>query len=91
MPVETYNAWLSLYSAVGLVVAICAFAAIMKTAIDYRTGELLLPFSTWPERFLAAPKLWWRGQVNYLTGAPVILLIAGLYAHHIGFAVLGDV
>ncbi|MEP3145522.1 hypothetical protein [Qipengyuania citrea] len=91
MPVATYQAWLSLYAGVGLVVVICAAAAICKTAVDYRTGVLSLPFGTWQDRVLAAPKLWWRWQVNYLTGAPVVLMIALLYAHHIGFAVLGDV
>lgn len=91
MPIATYQAWLSLYAGVGLVVAMCAVCAVAKTGYDLRTGTLQLPSSTWRDRVLAAPKLWWRWQVNYLTGAPVILLIAGLYAHHIGFAVLGDV
>ena len=91
MPVATYQAWLSLYAGVGLVVVICAIAAVLKTAVDYRVGTLRLPFGTWKDRVWAAPKLWWRWQVNYLTGAPVVLMIALLYAHHIGFAVLGDV
>lgn len=91
MPIATYQAWLSLYAAVGLVVALCAIAAIFKTAIDYRIGTLQLSFGTWKDRMLAAPKLWWRWQINYLTGAPVVLMIALLYANHLGFAVLGDV
>ena len=91
MPLATYQAWLSLYAGVGLVVALCALVAVVKTVADYRTGVLQLPFSSWKDRVLAAPKLWWRWQVNYLTGAPVVLMIALLYAHHIGFSVLGDV
>ena len=91
MPPSTYQAWFSLYVGVGLVVAICTVAAFVKTAIDYRSGLAQLPFGTWKDRALAAPKLWWSWQLNYLTGAPVILFIALLYARHIGFVVLGDV
>ncbi len=91
MPSATYQAWLALYSAVGLVVAICALAAIIKTIVDYSTGALKLPLASRSNWAFAPARLWWRWQINYLTGAPVILLIAGLYAHHIGFGVLLDV
>ncbi len=91
MPQETLEAWISLYAAAGLLASICAVAAVFKTAVDYRTGKLQLPFVSWQDKVVAAPRLWWRWQVNYLTGAPVVLSIAALYANHIGFAVLGNV
>jgi len=91
MPEATLNAWISLYAAVGVMVALCAILAVMKTAYDLRGGSLIIDLSNWRGRVLAAPKLWWRWQVNYLTGAPVILAIALMFAHHLGFATLVDV
>ena len=91
MPLTTFHAWMSLYSAVGLVVAICALVAIAKTIVDYTTFAYELPLTTRRDWIFAPARLWWRWQANYLTGVPVILLIAGLYANHIGFEVLLDV
>jgi len=91
MPIATYNAWLALYTGVGLMVALCAVLAAVKTIYDRRLGLLVLEFSDWRGRVLAVPKLWWRWQINYLSGTPVILLTAILFAHHLGFATLGDV
>lgn len=91
MPVATQNAWLALYVGVGVVVALCAVLAVLKTIYDLRSGGLVLDLGNWKGRTLALPKLWWRWQVNYLTGAPVILIIAIMFAHHLGFATLVDV
>ena len=91
MPIATYNAWLALYTGVGLMVALCAVLAAVKTIYDLRLGLLVLEFSDWRGRVLAVPKLWWRWQINYLPGTPVILLTAILFAHHLGFATLVDV
>jgi len=91
MPVATQNAWLALYVGVGVMVALCGVLAALKTIYDLRSGRLVLNFGTWTGRATALPKLWWCWQVNYLTGAPVILAIALMFAHHLGFATLVDV
>lgn len=39
MPIATYQAWLSLYAGVGLVVAMCAVCAVAKTDYDLRTAR----------------------------------------------------
>jgi hypothetical protein len=72
-------------------VALCAALAIVKTAYDYTSGAMTIDMSTWKGRAVAGPKLWWRWQMNYLSGAPVILAIALMFAHHLGFATLGEV
>lgn len=91
MPEQTMQAWMSLYAGVGLTAALCMAIALLKTVHDYRSGAHVLRFATWPDRILAVPKLWLRANLNYLSGAPVVGLIALAYAHHIGFAVLGSV
>lgn len=91
MPLATQNAWLALYVGVGVVVALCAVLAVLKTIYELRRGGLVLDLGNWKGRTLALPKLWWRWRVNYLTGAPVILIIAIMFAHHLGFATLVDV
>jgi hypothetical protein len=72
-------------------VALCTVLAVIKTAYDLRSRTLIIDLSNWKGRALAVPKLWWRWQVNYLSGAPVILGIALMFAHHLGFATLVDV
>ena len=91
MPQATIDAWISLYAAVGLLVAMCAIFAVIKTAHDYRTGTKTLATATVMVKVLAAPRVWVRWQLNYLLGAPAILMIAVLYANHLGFATLVDV
>lgn len=91
MPQATIDAWVSLYAAVGLLVAMCAVFAVIKTAHDYRSGTRTLATTTVMDKVLAAPRVWVRWQLNYLLGAPAILAIATLYAHHLGFATLVDV
>jgi hypothetical protein len=91
MPQATLQAWLSLYAAIGVMVAMCAVLAMIKTAHDYRTGTSKLPTATVLDKVLAAPRLWIRWQINYLLGAPAILGIAIYYAHYLGFDTLVDV
>lgn len=91
MPQATIDAWISLYAAVGLLVAMCAVFAVIKTAHDYRTGTKTLATATVMDKVLVAPRVWVRWQLNYLLGAPAILMIAVLYANHLGFATLVDV
>lgn len=91
MPIATQMAWLALYMGVGVMVALCAALAVLKTIYDLQSGRLVLDREDWKGRALAVPKLWWRWQMNYLTGAPVILVIALMFAHHLGFATLVDV
>ena len=91
MSQATLDAWISLYAAVGLLVAMCAIIAVIKTIHDYRSGIRILATTTVMDKVLAAPRVWVRWQLNYLLGAPAILAIAMLYANHLGFATLVDV
>lgn len=91
MPQATLDAWISLYAAVGLLVAMCAIVAVIKTVHDYCSGARTLATTTVMDKVLAAPRVWVRWQLNYLLGAPAILAIAMLYANHLGFATLVDV
>ena len=91
MPFATYHAWLSLYTGVGILVALCAMLAVFKTAYDFQSGAAVLTFRNWRDTATALLNLWWRWQLNYLSGAPVILLIAMMFAHYLGFATLVDV
>lgn len=91
MPETTYQAWLSLYAGVAVLVVLTAVLATGKTIYEVASGRRPLPFSSGRDKVLALPKLWLRWQLNYLQGAPVILMTALLYANHIGFGVLGDV
>ena len=91
MPQATLQAWLSLYAAVGVMVAMCAVFAVIKTAYDYRSGTSRLPTATVLDKVLVAPRMWVRWQLNYLLGAPAILGIALYFAHYLGFGRLVDV
>jgi hypothetical protein len=91
MPQATLDAWISLYAAVGLLVALCAIIAVIKTVHDYRSGSRTLSTTTVMDKVLAAPRVWVRWQLNYLLGVPAILAIAMLYANYLGFATLVDV
>lgn len=91
MPQATLDAWISLYAAVGLLVAMCAIIAAIKTVHDFRSGSRTLATTTVMDKVLAAPRVWICWQLNYLLGAPAVLVIATLYANHLGFATLVDV
>lgn len=91
MPQATLQAWLSLYAAVGVMVAMCAVFAVIKTVHDYRSGTSRLPTASAMGKVLVMPRMWVRWQLNYLLGAPAILGIALYYAHHLGFGTLVDV
>jgi hypothetical protein len=91
MPDATQDAWLALYAGVSVLVALCAILAALKTIDDLRSGRLALDFRDWKSGASALPKLWWCWQLNYLSGAPVILIIAVMFADYLGFATLVDV
>ncbi|MEL7219648.1 MAG: hypothetical protein AAGK01_14630 [Pseudomonadota bacterium] len=83
-------AWTSLYIAVGIMALICAVVSALVTANDWRTGQWRPPLDTSLDKTLVLPKLWLRWQLNYLSGAPVILAIAVYYASHVGFSLFWD-
>ena len=85
MKPEAVHAWTQLYAAVGLLAVICAGCAALKTILELRGGAVVLPHTTWKQKFLWVPRLWFRFQLSYLTGFPCIMGIALLYAHYIGF------
>jgi hypothetical protein len=55
MSQATLDAWISLYAAVGLLVAMCAIIAGIKTVHDYRSGTRTLATTTVMDKVLAAP------------------------------------
>jgi hypothetical protein len=59
MPIATKDAWLALYAAVGIMAALCAILAVLKTIDDLRSGRLALDFRDWKSGASALPKLWW--------------------------------
>lgn len=83
---EAIEAWTQLYAAVGLLAAICAGCAVLKTIVELHGGADALPRATWKQKFFWVPRLWLRFQLSYLGGFPCIMGIALLYAHYIGFA-----
>jgi NO-binding membrane sensor protein with MHYT domain len=85
MRAETIAAWTQLYAAVGLLAAICAGCAALKTILELRGGAVVVPHATWRQKMLWVPSLWVRFQLSYLCGFPCIMGIALLYAHYIGF------
>lgn len=91
MSVETFNAWLSLYAATGVLALLCAVSALAKTSWDYLSGARTMPLARWSDRALALPRLWLCWQRNYLAGAPVVIGIALYFAAYIGFDTLGNV
>lgn len=91
MPAATLEAWIALYAAVGVLVALTAVLASAKSVYDLLSGGFAVGSGSWRGRLLILPRLWLLWQCNYLRGSPAILLIALLYANHIGFGVLGDV
>jgi hypothetical protein len=82
---EAVAAWTQLYAAVGLLAAICAACALLRTIIELRSGMIDFPGQTWQQKAFWLPRLWLRFQLNYLSGFPCIMGIALLYAHYIGF------
>ena len=91
MPQATLDAWISLYASVGLIFAMCAIIAVIKTIHDYPSGAETLATNTVMNKVLAALRFRVRWQLNYLLGAPAILGIAIYYAHYLGFDTLVDV
>jgi hypothetical protein len=91
MSTAAYNAWLALYTGVGVMVALCSVLAVAKTIYDLNVGILALEFRDWKGRALALRRLWLRWQINYLSGTPVILLTGILFADYLGVATLLDV
>ena len=83
--------WVSLYFAVGICALLCAILAAVMTTAEIWRGTWRPNVSTPKDMVLALPRLWLRWQVKYLTGAPVILVIAFLYAQHLGFERLAAV
>lgn len=91
MPVATNNAWLALHAGARVVVAVCAVLADLKTAHELQSGALVLGFRDPKDCVSACLKLWWRWQLNDLSGTLVMLVIAIIVAHHLGFATLTNV
>lgn len=89
--IAAYNAWLALYTGVGVMVALCSVLAVAKTIYDLHVGILVVEFRDWKGRALALPRLWLSWQINYLSGTPVILLTGILFADYLGVATLLDV
>ena len=83
-------AWTSLYIAVGTMAFLCALLASIVTACDWHSGHWKPSFITKFDKLLLLPKIWFRWQLNYLKGAPAILLITFYYACSIGFSVFWD-
>ena len=83
-------AWTSLYIAVGIMAILCALLASIVTACDWRSGNWKPSITTKFDKLLLLPKILFRWQLNYLKGAPAILLIALYYAWSIGFSVFWD-
>ena len=86
-----FDAWISLYAAVGLLVAMCTIAASVQTAHEIITGAWRPEPSACFGNLLIVPKVWLRWQINYLRGFPAILAIALIFAWHLDFDLLGSV
>lgn len=71
--------------------ALCEILAVLKTIDDLRSSSLALDFRDWNGRASALTKLSLCWQLNYLSEAPVILIIAVTFAHYLRFATLVDV
>jgi hypothetical protein len=91
MNAEALSAWSTLYLAVGILAGMCAAGAIVQTMVEIKQGIWRPALASTVDYALAVPRMWLRWQLNYMRGAPVILLGAGLYAYHLGIAVLVDV
>lgn len=80
--------WVSLYFAVTVCALICASLAAIVTTAEIYKGTWRPSLVTKADIALALPRLWLHWQIRYFSGAPVILVIAFLYAQHLGFAKL---
>ena len=85
------QAWLALYIAAFMLAVLCASLAVIRTALQLRSGTLRIPLTNWRSRLLALPRLWIAWQLNYLSGAPVVIGICVYLACHLGFGRLGNV
>lgn len=79
-------AWTLLYAGFGLLAAICAGCALIKTILDVRQGSLVPPRTSISQKALYLPRIWIHFRLSYFCGIPWILAIAVFYARHIGFA-----
>jgi hypothetical protein len=86
MSASELQTWVSLYLAVGICAGICAVLAAAVTACELWRGIWRPACATSGDWALALPRLWLHWQRRYLTGMPVILGIALLYAHDLGFS-----
>lgn len=85
------HAWTALYLAVGIMAAMCALLSTGVTAYEVATAKWRPRLGSGLDRLLAAPRLWLRWQRNYFLGFPTIIAVALMFAHDLGFAVLGAV
>lgn len=83
--------WVSLYFAVGLCAMICGVLAAIVTSAEIYKGSWRPTLKSRKDIALALPRVWIHWQLRYLSGAPVILVVAILYAQHLGFAKLANV
>jgi hypothetical protein len=91
MTQEAVIAWTALYIAVGSMALICAALAVIVTTNDIVTGAWRPKATTRLDMVLCLPRIWLRWQLNYLKGAPVILVVAYLFAADVGLEVFGQV
>lgn len=91
MPPETMTAWINLYAATFVLALLCGTIALIATAAEIFAGTIALPTKRYRDQAMLLPRIWFRWQLNYLRGTPVLLLIAFLYAQHLGFETLGNV
>lgn len=85
MTAAALQSWASLYLAVGICAAICGWLAAAVTVFEMWRGAWRPTFASRRDVALALPRIWLHWQLRYLTGTPVILVIALLYAHELGF------
>jgi len=88
MTAISIQAWTSLYLAVSLCASLCATLALGATMYELYVGAWRPSLRSKGDVALALPRIWMHYQLKYLTGAPVILAIALLYANHLGFSKL---
>lgn len=83
--------WVSLYFAVGLCAMICGVLAAIVTTAEIYKGTWRPSLTSRKDIALALPRVWLHWQLRYLSGAPIILVIAVLYAQYLGFARLAAI
>lgn len=91
MKYEAFIAWTSLYIAVGSMGLICAGLAVVVTVHDWKSRTWRPKLTTKLDAALLLPKVWLRWQLNYLKGAPVILVVALYFASDVGLRVFWNI